>query len=89
MEWFEKESAYAERYASGKIATNLWKFIPAKLDEAVYDAFADADGYWIYLNSEAGWRAYDHADDCGLIHEYTISDLKDAIKTIERINDGI
>lgn len=85
MEWCEKEVAYERMYSQGRQAKNLWKYIPAKLAEAVTYAFSDSDGYWILLNhEEGGWVAYDGGSDCGVIHEYTIADLKEAIKTIRK-----
>jgi len=84
-EWWEKEEAYQQAYRQGKVCTWLWKYIPDRLAEAVAWVDTNLDGYWIYLNNEdEGWRAYDHAEDCGIIHEYNISDLKEAIKTIEK-----
>ena len=85
-EWFEKEEAYCEKYRQGKVCQCLWKYIPKKYEEAVSWVNTDSDGYWIYLNNEdGGWRAYDHAEDCGTIHEYTIADIREAIKTIEKV----
>lgn len=77
-EWYEKESRFGEHAH----ASNLWKYIPRKSCPAVDDAFVDSDGYWIYL--KAGWTAYDGGADCGVIHDYTISDLKASIKTIRK-----
>lgn len=61
---------------------DISKYIPKKLYKAgaIQDAFVDSDGYWIWLND--GWYSYDAADDCGMVHEYTIKDLKCAIKQI-------
>ena len=84
MDWFEKEEAYDRIYASGKQAKDLWQYIPSKLSGAVSHCDISLDGYWIYLNE--GWSAYDHGKDCGIIHEYNIPDLKDAIKTIAFTN---
>lgn len=85
MEWFEKEQAYTDRCRTKGIPADVWKYVPKKYSDAVYDAHADEDGYWLYLDE--GYRAYDHAEDCGVIHEYTVADLKEAIKTIEH-NDA-
>ena len=81
-DWFEKEYDYEQLYASGRQAKNIWKYIPASISFRVAEAFSDSDGYWIYLDSRS--TAYDGGEDCGVIHEYTIADLKDAIKTIRR-----
>ena len=82
MTWAEKEERYSRQYAAGKVSTNLWKYIPYKYWNGIYSAYTDADGYWITLDSTH--TAYDGGEDCGIIHEYTIADLKDAIKTIRR-----
>ena len=85
MEEWKKEADYDSRYRSGKQATNLWKYIPEKVISGVTNAFSDSDGYWIWLDhEEGGWVAYDGGDDCGMIHEYTIGDLRKAIKTIRK-----
>lgn len=75
--WHEKEESY--EYRSRKSA-DLWQYIPKKLYPAVEDVMIDSDGYWIVL--QEGWLAYDQGEDCGAIHEFTIKDLKNAIKTI-------
>lgn len=80
-EW-QKQEAYEELFAEGRQAQNLWKYIPQSKADAVADAFSDSDGYWLYL--EEGCVAYDGAEDCGIIHEYTVEDLRRAIKTIRR-----
>lgn len=80
--WAQKENEYEERSSCGTIARDLWKYIPQKLYEAVDDCVIDSDGYWIWLKK--GYLAYDHGSDCGIIHEYRISDLRDAIKTIKK-----
>ena len=86
MKFVDHEVNYYERFMSGNQAKNIWKYIPEKYMEGVTDAFSDSDGYWIYLyHEEGGWVAYDDDEDCGIIHEYTIADLKDAIKTIRKI----
>lgn len=79
-EWWEKEDSYFSR-SNHATEASLWKYIPKKYHEAV-DWVSVLEGYWIYLAE--GWRAYDHAEDCGIIHEYNIADLKEAIKTIEK-----
>lgn len=80
-----KEEKYNDLYRGGRQAIDIWKYIPKKVREGVTDAFSDCDGYWIYLDhEEGGWVAYDGAEDCGGIHEYTIADLKEAIKTIRK-----
>ena len=85
MRTANKEDAYARSYRSGKVCTNLWHYIPQKLAEAVTNCVTDSDGYWLWLDhEEGGWSAYDHGEDCGIIHEYTIEDIKNAIKTIAK-----
>lgn len=78
--WWEKEYAYEKAYAAGRQSKYIWQYIPAGLQAFVIDAYSDSDGYWIWL--ESGYVAYDGGDDCRIIHEYTINDLKQAIKTI-------
>lgn len=85
-EAWQKEREYGERWNAGRInGRDLWRYVPQKVAEGVTDIFADSDGYWVWLDHEdGGWVAYDGAEDCGMIHEYTIADLRDAIKTIRR-----
>ena len=86
MNWYDKESAYEQKYRNGTVATDLWKYIPQSKMQGVKDAFSDSDGYWIFLDHEEGnWFAYDAYEDGGIIHEYTIADLKNAIKTIRKV----
>lgn len=80
MEYWKKEETYADLYRAGRQATNLWKYIPQKTLSGVTNAFSDSDGYWIWLDEN--YVAYDGGPDCGIIHEYTITDLKAAIKSI-------
>ncbi len=83
--WADKEAIYENIYRSGRQAKDIWKYIPQKYHEGVTNAFSDSDGYWIWLNhEEGGWIAYDGGEECGIIHEYTIVDLMDAIKTIRK-----
>lgn len=83
--WADKEYEYERLYSSGRTARDIYKYIPEKVREGVTNAFADTDGYWIWLDhEEGGWVAYDGGEDCGIIHEYNITDLKDAIKTIRK-----
>jgi len=82
MNWYEKEPAYDKAYRAGKVSRDIYKYIPRKLSEAIDDCVIDPDGYWVYLNP--GWSAYDHDVDCRIIHEYSIADLKQAIKTIAK-----
>ena len=85
-EWYEKEEAYCDRVRSRRISKDIWKYIPRRVMEGVTDAFVDDDGYWICLDyNEGGWVAYDGGEDCGIIHEYSIADLRDAIKTIRKV----
>lgn len=81
-EWWEKEIAYETIFESGRQAKDLYKYIPEKLMEGVTDAFSNEDGYWIYFDE--CHVAYDGGVDCGMIHEYSIKDLKAAIKTIRK-----
>ena len=84
MDWFEKEAAYERTYAAGKQAKAISRYIPDKWWKAINGCSIESDGYWIYLNE--GYTAYDHGEDCGIIHEYNIADLKAAIKTIKYTN---
>ena len=80
------EEVYYDGYRAGRTAKSIWKYVPQKWIKcgAVTNCLADSDGYWVWLDfEEGGWRAYDHGSDCGIIHEYTISDLREALKTIE------
>lgn len=80
---FEKEEAFDAKWANGTASKNIRKYIPDRLGfDAVQNAVTNCNGYWIYL--EDGWTAYDGFEDCGTIHEYTIADLKAAIRTIRR-----
>ncbi len=86
MAWTDKETTYSRKWELGQVSKDLWKYIPAKYRDAVIDCFADSDGYWVWLDHEiGGYVAYDGAEDCGIIHEYTIADLQAAIKTIRRL----
>lgn len=78
MQGWQKEEAYEAIYRAGRQAKNLYRYIPERLRPAVIDALSDSDGYWIYLDAEHA--AYDGEDR--IIHEYSITDLKRAIKTI-------
>lgn len=80
--WEDKEAAYWHAYGSQRTARDIWKYIPDRIRSGVSAAFADSDGYWIYL--EPGWTAYDGAEDCGVIRTFTIADLRADIKTIRR-----
>ena len=77
-EWWEKELQFESIFASGRYAKNLWKYIPERLVEAIDDVSVDSDGYWIYLND--GWNE----DGERTIHVYTINDIKNAIKGIQK-----
>lgn len=84
-DWFTKESDYEDRYRRGKVphdSWSLWKYIPKEKQAFVSRVSIDSDGYWIYLDE--GFVAYDGGEDCGIIHEYTISDLKEAARTIRK-----
>lgn len=82
---WEKEEEYERRWASGRVPQDIWKYVPDKYADAVTDAFADSEGYWIWLGKD--YFAYDGGADCGSIHEYTVADLKEAIKTIRMIKE--
>lgn len=82
-EWYEKEQRFEKAFFDGKIPTSIWKYIPDNLMDAIADTAVTSDGYWVYLNE--GWRAYDHAEDCGTIHTYTIADLRNDLKTIKEM----
>lgn len=83
VEWEEKAEAYEKVFEQGRQAKDLWQYIPQRVMAGVTDAYADSDGYWIQLDhEEGGWTAYDGAEDCGVIHEYSIADLRKAIRTI-------
>ncbi len=89
LSWEEKGYEYEKRYREGRVSTDIWKYIPQNVCEGVTAAFANSDGYWIWLDhEEGGWVAYDGGEDCGIIHDYTISDLKESIRTIRRIEKG-
>ena len=82
LSWWEKEENYYRRWRAGSVVNDLWQYIPDKLSEAVTDAIVLSDGYWVYLGN--GWTAYDGAEDCGMIHVYTIADLKADLKTVRK-----
>lgn len=82
MGWGEKEAAYEKAYRQGRQAKDIYKYIPDKYLGGVTNAFSDSDGYWIWLDED--YVAYDGGEDCGMIHEYNIADLKTAIKTIRK-----
>lgn len=84
-DWRSNEDRYADRWQRGQISRDIWRYIPESVRAGVTDAFADSDGYWIFLDHESsGWVAYDGGEDCGIIHEYTIEDLRKAVKTIRK-----
>lgn len=83
MEHWEKEEHFAETFANGRTAKNLWKYIPNRLLEAIEDCYTDCDGYWVCLAD--GYVAYDGGGDCRQIHEYNVTDLRMAIKTIRKV----
>lgn len=80
-EWWEKEAAFEAAYASGRCAKDLWKYIPNRLVEAVDETNVDLDGYWIYLKD--GWNM----DGEKTIHCYTVADLKEDIRRIEKVGE--
>ena len=83
MDWARKEELFETRFANGTTSKDIWQYVPRNVYSTIDDADVDCDGYWLYLAS--GFRAYDLGADCTIIHEYTISDLKEAIKTIEYV----
>lgn len=86
--WADKEAAYCQAWTRGQTSKDLWKYIPMKYRIGVVYCFADSDGYWIGLDhAVGGYVAYDGGSDCGVIHEYTITDLLAAIKTIRRTKE--
>ena len=87
MVWTDKVSVYEDKWNAGTVAKDIWKYIPVGKQAFVVDAFADSDGYWIWLDAEH--VAYDGAEDCGTIHEYTIADLREAIKTIRQASPEV
>ena len=82
MTWFDREENYDYR----KHSDNLWRYIPKKLLHAVEDVAIDSDGYWIWL--APGYTAYDGGSDCMAIHDYTIAEVRKAIKTIRKMEDS-
>lgn len=83
MELHEKIYAFEARYSQGRHCRDISKLIPSGLTEAVDEWYVNSDGYWLYVKE--GWTAYDGGSDvCHTIHEYTVEDLKSAIKTIRR-----
>ena len=82
--WAEKEQEYCNRYSAGRAVTNLWKYIPKNKQEMVDYCDTDCDGYWIWLKD--GCTSRDGDIDCGCIHTYTITDIKEDIATIRRKN---
>ena len=79
--WEERGFLFEKKFHEGKCSKDIDRYIPSKAWDAIDGTEADDTGYWIFLAS--GYRAYDHFEDCRVIHEYTISELKEAIKTIE------
>ena len=62
---------------------DLMKYIPKSKRDAIRDIFRDSDGYWIFLKE--GWNADRMDQECRVIHEDYISDLKYQIAGIKRI----
>lgn len=81
LEWEEKWQIFSDRFYAGKVSEDLYNYIPLKYWDAIYHVNVDEDGYWVWLKS--GYRAYDHAEDCGYIREFRICDIKGALKGIE------
>ena len=81
---FDKADAFERRARSGTLPVDIWKYIPDKYQDGVDVANIETDGYWVWL--EPGWVAYDGGEDCTVIHEYTVKDLRAAVATIRRAN---
>lgn len=86
MNWSEKECSFEDRFNAGRIPRFIDKHIPKRLDDAgaIEETLVDSDGYWIYLAH--GWTSRDGGEDCGIIHCYTIADLREDIATIRKEN---
>lgn len=78
MEWWEKEELFDTKYRNGTVCFNLGKYIPQKLYNAVEGWDTDSDGYWVYLS-----EGY-HVDTDRIIHCYTIMDILEDLKRIEK-----
>lgn len=87
MSWVDKSIAYEDKWNAGTVAQDIWKYIPESKKAFVTDAIADSEGYWIWLDEDH--VAYDGGEDCGTIHEYTIADLRNAIKTIRKASPEV
>lgn len=84
--WHEKEAYFDTRFRNGTYCKHPANYIPKPLFEAgaIAQCSVDSDGYWIWL--EAGWTSRDGGSDCGVIHNYLITDMVEDIKTIRRID---
>ena len=65
--------------------SRIMKYIPRNNQEAVEDAYADQDGYWIILRD--GWTASRMDWNCHTIHEDTIQELRYQIAGICRCKE--
>lgn len=65
--------------------SRIMKYIPRNKQEAVEDAYADQDGYWIVLRD--GWTASRMDWNCRTIHEDTIQELRYQIAGICRCKE--
>ena len=86
LSWEEKGGEFERAYFQGRCSKDITKYVPARLMmDAILDVYTNSDGYWIGL--QPGWTAYDGVNggaENHCIHEYTIKDLKQALKTIRR-----
>ena len=85
LSWEEKGGEFERAYFQGRCSKDIIKYVPAKLMDAILDVYTNSDGYWIGL--QPGWTAYDGVNggaENHCIHEYSIKDLKQALKMIRR-----
>lgn len=61
----------------------ILKYIPKSKREGIKDCFRDDDGIWIFLKN--GWNADRMDNECHVIHEDCISDLKYQIAGIRKV----
>ena len=73
----------SEKILMERVVKMLPKGIPASCIESVecdpYDGANGGGSYWVYLND--GWRCV--LMDCHTIHEDTLKDLKEMVRSIE------
>ena len=61
----------------------IMKYVPKRLINAVKEAYHDSDGYWIYLAN--GYE--DTHMNSHVIHGYTIHELREDLRNVERIDE--